>query len=73
MRQQPSKCDACERAQVLQPHARCAMHETSTSPVVDRRRVDDRQRGPIGPVPRIAFAYVVGDVPRFDDDGRRVL
>lgn len=65
----PSRCDACKRAEVFQPGARCVDHETSTSPRIEPER---RERyGAIGPVPVATFAYVVGEVPRFTEDGRR--
>jgi hypothetical protein len=50
----------------------CVMHETSTSPIVMREVHLDPQRGPLGPVLVVAFAYIVGEVPRFTAEGRRI-
>lgn len=63
-------CHACQRAAINDPHAKCFDHEKIATPPRDSF---DLRRGPLGPVPRRAFAYVVGDVPRFDDEtGRRI-
>ncbi len=68
-----SRCHACELARAETTGAMCVMHETSTSAPRGKLRGDDGQRGPIGPVPVVAFSYVTGDVPTFDDAGRRVI
>lgn len=47
----PTVCFECDKANALVRGAKCARHESSTSPHVDRRRREDTQRGTIGPVP----------------------
>ncbi len=65
-------CHACEILRHDTPGAMCSRHETNTSPTRGARYKDDGQRGPIGPVPALAFAYVAGVVPAFDSEGKRV-
>lgn len=67
-----SRCLQCELASdKYGPGVNCVMHEaSSTSFVAIDVRIDNRP-GAIGPVPVQTFAYVVGEVPRFDDDGKR--
>lgn len=69
-----NNCPQCADARLVTPGAYCALHETSTSVTVTRRAPDTTERvGPIGPVPIHCFSYVSGPVPRFDDDGKRIL
>lgn len=50
-------CHACAMANELVRGAKCAMHESSTSPTVNRqKRVHDKP-GDLGPVPRILAGY----------------
>ena len=72
-----NRCEACERADAITRGAKCAMHESSTSPVVDRS-VGDRPGWPgpgwSGPMLKALCGYnPKARVPRFDEvTGKRI-
>lgn len=58
------------------PGSACEPHAATWQVGLTARQIDNLIRaerpGAIGPVPRIAFAYVAGVVPKWNDDGERV-
>lgn len=51
-------CHGCQRANELVRGAKCALHESSTSAVVDRKGRYLGKPGPLGPIPRLLIGMV---------------
>lgn len=66
-----NKCEACARASNLVRGGKCAMHESSTSPSVDRaflNRIESQAIGSIGPVPFVLAGGDLGSLSHRDAD-----